>query len=234
MADENENQAKPNDTATPPPAAPAGMDPEAFNRAFTERWKRQEQKLQKDFEAREARLLALIEEGKSRAADSTPPVEGEHSDKKVERMAAKVIKEAEARMKAEVDQLKADRANEVKQRQVAEERAAVEGALRDLGVVNVKGALAYLKSEGLVGRDEAGELKFFQPKDGYKDELEVAKGVKDWLSTEDGKFYLPPVGAQGSGSTGARSVRRAGGSSPAEKQAEAASVLDQWIGGVKK
>ena len=31
------------------------------------------------------------------------------------------------------------------------------------------------------------------------DEVELAVGVKDWLKTEDGKLYLPPTGAQGSG-----------------------------------
>lgn len=229
MADKNETQPEqPEQPNTPPPA---GMNAEEFNRAFTERLKRERAAWAKEAEAREAKLLAIIEEGKARAADPHP---SDEPDKKAERLAAKAVKEAEARMKAEIDKLQAERQAERAKAQAAEERAMVEGALRDAGVTNVKGALAFLKAEGLVGRDEAGELKFFQQKEGYRDELEVVKGVKDWLATEDGKFYMPPVGAGGSGATAARGGRRTVGNSPAERQAEAAAVLDQWIGGAKK
>ena len=49
---------------------------------------------------------------------------------------------------------------------------------------------------------------------GEHDEVDLAVGIKDWLKTDDGKFYLPPKGAQGSGDRPGANPPRAPGGAP--------------------
>jgi hypothetical protein len=79
-------------------------------------------------------------------------------------------------------------------------RHRVSEALSGSGVegVRVRHALGLLvDAEKRVRWSEDGETVLLRSHDGA--ELELAQGVKEWLATEDGKFYLPARGAAGSG-----------------------------------
>jgi len=50
-----------------------------------------------------------------------------------------------------------------------------------------------------VRRDKDGGIVFEVKRKDYTDELTVEEGVLEWLATPEGKEYLPPVGAGGTG-----------------------------------
>lgn len=52
------------------------------------------------------------------------------------------------------------------------------------------------------------------------DDVELGPGLKEWLKSEDGKFYLPPRGAAGSGDRGGASPPRSVGSATRAEVAE--------------
>lgn len=60
-------------------------------------------------------------------------------------------------------------------------------------------ALPVLKERGTVRLDDKGAPVFTFQRNGYEESLDVTAGAKEWLSTDDGKIYMPPVGTQGTG-----------------------------------
>lgn len=116
-----------------------------------------------------------------------------------------------ARLKEQDDRLKRmedDRAAEVATAKSNEERAIASEALRKAGVPEprIRTAMALITAEmKAIGRDGDGRVVWRSHREGYVDELPLADGVKEFLATEEGKAFLPPVGGGGSGSRGGRS-----------------------------
>jgi hypothetical protein len=197
------------------------------------------------FDAREKRTLGKIDEMfKSRDAERAKAKEARRAEKdkaKAEKAAAKGAAgpadgkgdpASEARFKALEKQLAEERKlreEERSKRLADEERSSVTEALTASGIVNVKGALALLREDGRIGRSKDGQVIFKQPKEGYVEELAVLDGIKAWADTDEGKFYLPPKGAAGSGAGGGAAPGRRSGAAPTkeERQRDALATLNQ-------
>jgi hypothetical protein len=82
-----------------------------------------------------------------------------------------------------------------------QEKSALTNALQ--GKVRERmlpGAVALLYTDQKkVRRDKDGGIVFEVKRKDYTDELTVEEGVLEWLATPEGKEYLPPVGAGGTG-----------------------------------
>lgn len=117
-----------------------------------------------------------------------------------------------AKMKADNDSLKKRLDEEAKAREEErsararqEERSALTEALRKAGIPDGRlgGAVSYLfLDQKKIVRDKEGNITWPVKRDGYEDPLSIEQGVAEWLKTDEGKAYLPPVDATGSGSRG--------------------------------
>jgi hypothetical protein len=151
--------------------------------------------------------------------------------------AAEIQKKADARI-AELERKYADseskRESETKARARDEERAALSQALRTAGIGDnrLRAAVALLYNEDArVGRNDGGEIIFKIPKAGYTDEVTLEDGITGWLTTEEGKTFLPARGAGGSGGTGSpHQKRRSGPSTKEERVADARRTLREASG----
>lgn len=84
----------------------------------------------------------------------------------------------------------------------AEEDDAVKSALMASGVkdeARIRAALHTHRGEGRIKRDEAGTILFIKRTDSGDEEVPLAKGIAEWSKTDEGKVFLPPSGASGSG-----------------------------------
>ena len=87
-----------------------------------------------------------------------------------------------------------------------EERQTLTAALEKAGVKTTlrAAAVALLTERGLVKRDQDGNILFdHKDKDGNVEALPVEAGIGKWVATDEGKEYLPPKDAGGSGDRGA-------------------------------
>lgn len=120
--------------------------------------------------------------------------------------------EADQRLKSLEKQLADERkkreASEAKQldteakRARGEEDDAVKSALMAAGVkdeARIRAALHTHRGEGRVKRGEDGTILFMKRTDAGDEEMPLAKGIADWAKTDEGKVFLPPTGASGSG-----------------------------------
>lgn len=179
--------------------------------------------------AREARLLARIEKmlGASKAptvteddsdAPAPAPKVGETRDDKEARL---------AKVEAELTRERKARKEEKARASRDEERSKVSELLSSAGIPapRMKGALAVLHEvDKRVVRDSDGTIMFRDDEEG---EIPLAEGVKKWLSTDEGKAYLPPRGAQGVGlQRGNASVTPAGNPKAAAQMAARSSLLN--------
>lgn len=89
-----------------------------------------------------------------------------------------------------------------------EEKTTVFGAFNEVGVVGGRVLFNHLKTEGLLARNEDGEivLKLERTSGGetYIDEVPVLDGLRELLRTDDYKMFVPASGATGSGSKAAK------------------------------
>lgn len=84
----------------------------------------------------------------------------------------------------------------------AEEDDAVKSALMSAGVkdeARIRAALHTHRGEGRIKRDEAGTILFIKRTDSGDEEVPLSKGIAEWAKTDEGKVFLPPSGAAGSG-----------------------------------
>lgn len=81
-------------------------------------------------------------------------------------------------------------------------------------------AMSHLTSSGVVKLNDKGEPVFtFAEKWGPED-VAAAEGAKKWLATDEGKFFLPPTGKQGTGDGVQRNGPQQGGSAPRTQSGE--------------
>jgi DNA repair exonuclease SbcCD ATPase subunit len=111
--------------------------------------------------------------------------------------------------KKEVDKLSRTLDEEKKTAQAEKDRNAVFATLNELGVLGSKPLYNHLKAENMISKDEDGNLVFRSEKNGVEKPLQ--DGVKEWLSTSEGKMFMPASGASGSGATQRQGI-------PAHKQ----------------
>jgi hypothetical protein len=187
MSDETDTQNQNPDTqTTDKPADKAADDLDArVNRVVTARLKRETERLQKEYDRKIADAIAAIQSAQPTSSSGSAAIPADVDAK---------LKQHEAAL-AKLRELEEERAKERAQAQAAEERATITEALTQAGAVNIKGAIALLKADGRIVRDEKGQLVY---RDEYED-VPVAEGVKRWLATEEGRFYQAPRNAAGSG-----------------------------------
>lgn len=142
------------------------------------------------------------------------------------------IKQQLARQNAEIEKLSKENAAERKKREDGEaqvkrneERGLLETHLRK-GVDGVgvreellRPLIAFLHGEsGRIKRDKEGNVVMTFKRDGYDEDVTLDKAIPEYLGTDEGKAYLPPKDAGGSGNKG-------GGNNPrAPKPGEKMSV----------
>lgn len=109
------------------------------------------------------------------------------------------IRELEERYKA----AESAREAEQKARQRDEERSALADALRKGGVddARIRPAVALLYTEEQrVSRDDANKIVMKMNGKYGEEHISLDEAVTTWLKSDDGKMFLPPRGAGGSGS----------------------------------
>lgn len=110
-----------------------------------------------------------------------------------------------------------------------EERGELTAKLREACIPEhrIKGAVAYLLHDAKVIRRNKEDNSIVWPvkRDWGEEELPFTKGVDEWLTTEEGKSYLPAKSAAGSGHTGGKPKK------PGEKQTaeESASAIASFV-----
>jgi hypothetical protein len=145
-------------------------------------------------------LRAAKKPGEGAADDDAVDGKGKALDPEV----VKTMSKLEERLTASEKKAKASEEENlaIKESQArAQERDALKTALQ--GKVRpalLPAAVALLYGEQKkVRRDKDGGIVFEVKRKDYTDELTVEEGVLEWLATPEGKEYLPPVGAGGTG-----------------------------------
>jgi hypothetical protein len=217
---------------------PAAITAEDIDRKFGAFAAKQKAAIGKHQEALTAALagaLAPIMErleafGKPAAADGKTD-QGDASEA-IKQMHAK----HEAQIKALQQQLEkseSEKAAERATRQTQEERTELTQALSAAGVPvgKIKAAVALLYTEEKrVGRSEDGKVGLKVTRDGYTDVVAMDVGLAEWFKTDDGKEFLPPRGAAGSGASGVNGTRKPGVlMTKAEKIAEADQIIYDYF-----
>lgn len=195
-------------------AAPSYMTTEQFNRAFSERFNRAFGQIEKTLEEK---LAAL---GKR---DEKP--EAKQGEQGEDPTAAK-LKALEKKL-AERDEAIA---REAAQRSRTEERSTLMNALNAQGITGARAnaVAAWLHGEGgRVRRSKDGAVVFAIKRDGYDDELDVAKGVAEWLATDEGKEFAPARQVGGAGTD----PKQRGSNGQQQKPQKGEAVLRALMGG---
>ena len=141
------------------------------------------------------------------------------------------------KMQARLDDADAKTAKAEAIRAEQEERTALSQALTEAGVdgPRMKGAMALLYTEERrLARDDDGTIKY-RVNGTYGEEMVSLKdGLKAWLETDEGKAYLPPRGATGSGANPSGQpggVRTDGKRTKADAERAVMAFLEQARGG---
>lgn len=187
------NTAQPNN-ANAQQSADAGaqqpqfMTSDQFNRAWTER----ERRLQASFDRRLEELQAKLSPSRDeQPAQPNANAQGENPNEARFKALEKKLAEREAQLEAESS--KRARTEEQQLLRAALEAQGITGARATVLVSHLHGAA------GAVRRNKDGRVVFAIERDGYDDELDVAKGVEEWLKTPEGKELAPPRQVGGSG-----------------------------------
>lgn len=196
-------------------AAPSYMTTEQVNRAITERLNRGFGQIEKTLEEK----LAVL----SRRDEKT---EQKQTGEQGEDPTAAKLKALEKKL-AERDEAIA---REAAQRSRTEERSTLMNALNAHGITGARAnaCAAWLHGEaGRVRRSKDGAVVFAIKRDGYDDELDVAKGVAEWLATDEGKEFAPARQVGGSGAD----PKGRGASGQQQKPQRGAALMKALTGG---
>ncbi len=181
--------------------APKALTHDEANRIFTARARDQEKKFEKwlgDFAAAQEKRYAEFAE-KLNTAPAAPTATGGEQKQLAphETPEWRGMQKQLAELKAQTEAANARAAAEAaKARDVAlRQRLAEELQKHGVDAKRVKHAIGYLvDAERAVKFDgETDDIVF------GNDAIDLASGVKSWVSSDEGKFYLPPSGASGSG-----------------------------------
>lgn len=162
----------------------------------------------KKMEAKLEALKAELAAAKADAEEEKPAAKQEAGEspelKRLRAEMADLARKAEAQARR-AEELEASRKSEALTNGV---RDALLASGADPKRVSV--ALSHLRATQAVKLDEKGNPVFVVTREWGEDPMPAAKGAAEWLQTEEGKFFLPPTGAQGTGDR-AGSPERAGG-----------------------
>lgn len=200
------------------PSAPA-LTQEAVHGAITERLQRQEKKLIAEIDNRMAAILERLPQKQ----EDAPTAQASAADPKAE--VEKMRREFQKRM----DAMEQERAQEKRTALQSEEKNRLMETLTSAGLdaPRIKAATALLyNSEQRIGRAADGSI-IFKGKDQFGDaELSLEEGVRSWLNTDDGKFFLPARNVGGSGTAATnKSGRPTTGKLTKEQRSSAAMDL---------
>ncbi len=189
------------------------------NSAVTSQLGRYRQKADEQFATISNQMATLVEAVSNQPEPTTKEATSEEQ--------SQVASEYEARMKkmqAEMKKIENNLAERTRQLQEQESQArdqAARGALRDAlaeaGVPadRLKQAVGFVyDAEKRVSYDENGELGFSVQESWGVDRLSVSEGAAKFLESDEGKMYLPPRDAGGSGNEGGpapKTKQRGGG-----------------------
>ena len=124
----------------------------------------------------------------------TNPAQAEEPAKKDEKLSNTEL----LKLKQQFDALKQERDTEVSKRKDSELRNSVKESLLKAGVSTpmIKAAMALLvDSDKVVGYNDEDQI-VFKTESG---DLDLVSGLKTWAKSEEGKAFVAPKGAQGSG-----------------------------------
>jgi len=155
----------------------------------------------------EDRLTDVLSKFEEISAQPAPQPVGESSeeDDRVKAMQAR-LKEMENAVAQREQQLK----EQEEQRRTSTARNMLKDALSEAGVPGerLKQAVGYLfDAEKRVQYSESGQVEFLIPETGYTDRLDIDTGVQKFLSSSEGKMYLPAREVSGSGNRGGNAPR---------------------------
>ena len=121
------------------------------------------------------------------------------------------MKTEQEKMRREMEAQKDSAAAEKKKSRDQVERSKLSDALRLGGVDDARlpGAVAHLYLDAKrVKRNEDDAVCFSFKREWGEELVPVEAGIEEFLKTDSGKVYLPPVEAEGSGNKGGRPPRR--------------------------
>lgn len=232
------------DPSGTPPAPGAGeqqqpkfMTADEFNGAMTARDRRFEQRMAKQLEEFQSKLLASFQSPKSPdggdEAEIEPGAVEQPTTKKLT-PAELAAKKAMAKVETLTRQMAAkeqEAAREKAELLAKQDKAETMAALVSAGVTTAKGAYATLKEDGRIRRNANGELVMVVMKEYGEDEMSIADGIKHWLGTDDGKHFAPPRGGgEGSGTVVRGGAPRTGAPlSKEEQKREAQKTITKFI-----
>ncbi len=188
-----------NGTGDPAAKPPQYMTVEQFNKGVTERLTRQQQTFAKtlteQLEAQQAKFEErLAAHGSSDASKSDSKPENA-AQERAQKAAEKRISDLEAKLAASA-QAQLESAQKTARQ---EERAKAHSVMSAKGIVGPRAnaVAALLYDAGKIKRAEDGAIVFV---DG-NDEVEFEQGFTTWLTTGEGKEFLPARAVGGSGET---------------------------------
>lgn len=129
---------------------------------------------------------------------------------------ARLNSEQEA-LRKKWEKAESDREAEKTKSRTTEERSQLSAALRAAGVDDARlpAAVAFMYLDAkLVKRDENDRICLRFERDWGEELLPIEKGAVEYLKTDAGKVFLPPVDAAGSGNPGGRPPRSKPGEKP--------------------
>jgi hypothetical protein len=230
MPDAPETEKSETDKTDAADAQPKYLTIDDFNRAQSARDKRFEARFEKMLAEKLALLSPKKEEPEEDADEAVAPPKADAAG------APDATARELARLKRSLEREKAEREKERGEREAQaakisrdEERAKLADALGVAGIDPKKSraAIALLHTEDKrVKRDETGRIVFLN-EDG--DELDLASGIKAWAASDEGKAFLPPRGAGGSGNEVTREPK--GTKRTVDKKTAANAALLALLGG---
>jgi len=137
---------------------------------------------------------------------------------------------------AEIERMKQEREDEKNAADRKEERATLEAALRKAGIEELKlrSCVATLIHEDKVmQRDSNGQMVYRVNRGEYNEDMTVSEGVSEFITTDEGKAFLPAKGATGTGAVGDSTSEGTKNSRKGASQTkeEAAGVVTAWLSG---
>ncbi len=185
---------------------PKYVTAEELNKAITARFTDHQKKLEKHLESFSGALTGKLEELLKAAVPAPAPTSTAETPKP-----ADADSPALRGMMKQLEELKRDNLK-IQQERDAERTRAKDATLRQqlsdalikngVDATRVKHAVGILvDSEKRVRFEEDGDSIVF--KDNDNTDVDLLTGIKSWVKSDDGKFYLPPRGVNGSGDRGA-------------------------------
>jgi hypothetical protein len=146
------------------------------------------------------------------AAGKKPEKGGGAIDPEVTRQLQE-LKTANEKLVKELAQGREAREKEKADRLALEERTAALALLSDAKISKGLSSAAYslLRERGMIKRDEAGDIVLeVRGSGGVAEQMAIKDGIAHWLTTDEGKEFLPPRPVKGSGKGGERREQAAG------------------------